>query len=159
MSPAVAIFRGSLLAIAIVAFLYGGRTEKQVAAIYVLAAALTFVGRRRIGLDYLDFEGVVTWLDLALLACLAIIAVRVRTWWLIASVALQLITCLGHLAKYLDPKTSPMGYFMMLVSSSYPAVILLAIGIWQHRKIVRDRTMRDRSSAGSSRRAAPRRRS
>ena len=153
MSPAVAIFRGSLLAIAIAAFLYGGRTEKQVATMYVLAAALTFVGRRRIGLDYLEFERVVTWLDLALLAGLAIIAVRIRTWWLLASVALQLITCLGHLAKYLDPQTSPMSYFMMLVASSYPAVTLLAIGIWQHRRTVRDRSMRDRSLAGSSRRA------
>ena len=154
MSPAVAFFRGLLLATAVAAFLWGGRPEKQVAVLYALAAVLTFIGRRRIGLEYAAFDSVVTTLDVALLIGLAFIALKVRTWWLLASVALQLVTCLGHLAKYLDPQTTPMGYFMMLVSSSYPAVTLLAIGIWDHH-----RTMREPSSAGSSPRADRRRRS
>lgn len=153
MSPVANLFRLLLLLTAMGAFRYGGRAAKSVAILYMIAAMLTFIGRRWMGFGYLDFEIIVAAIDFALLIVLGAMALKVRQWWLIVSVAFQLITCLGHLAKLIDPLTSPMAYFMMVVSSSYPSLIMLVVGVWQYH-----RTARARSWSGSSRKAAPRRR-
>lgn len=134
MTPATIIFRLLLLFTLLTALRWGGRPERQVAGLYILAATLSYLARVNAGLDFTQFVSSIAALDAGLLIGLGAIASKVRRWWLFATTALQILTCLGHLAKLLDPATSTMGYFMMLVSSSYPSLILLMLGTVQYHR-------------------------
>lgn len=134
MTPATIIFRLLLLFTLLAALRWGGRPERQVAGLYILAATLSHLVRVTAGSDFTQFQSSIAALDASLLIGLGAIALKVRRWWLLATAALQILTCLGHLAKMLDPATSTMGYFMMLVSSSYPSLILLSLGIVQRHR-------------------------
>ena len=155
MSFTTILFRVLLVLACAVAFKWGGRAERAVAVLYLIATILSHLAYVKTKFDFDRIVVPLVVIDLALLIGLLVVSTRFKRWWLILASAMQLLTCLGHTAKALDPvSTTAMGYFMMLVSSSYPAVILLMIGVWQHH-----RTMRIRSSSGSLRRADRRPRS
>lgn len=144
----VLLFHALLIALVIAAIVYGGRTERRVAGLYAVSALISTVARHIDGMAFKNFDRLVSLTDFVLLACLVALALKVRRWWLFGAAALQTLTCLGHVAKLIDSGIPPIGYFMMSVSSSYPSLILLAIGIWQHR---RDHQAPRRWSNGSSR--------
>lgn len=135
MSLATQIFCAATLWLLLAAYRYGGAVERAVALLFTVATALSLLARRvQQSTLYSQLDSVVAVLDVILLFCLAILAVRTRRWWLYAATALQTLTCLGHVAKLVDPRIAPIAYFMMLVSSSYPSLLLLTIGIWQHHR-------------------------
>jgi hypothetical protein len=72
--------------------------------------------------------------DLILLAALVWVMAAADRRWLIWLVALQMIATTGHLARLVTPDLSRMAYALMVGASSYPALLLLGIGILSHRR-------------------------
>ncbi len=113
---------------------WGGWPEKSVAILFVAAALATMLVRSGAATKYHSVELGVFAVDLALLAGLAAVAVRANRWWTIWAAAFQAITVTGHLAKMATPGLSRMAYALMLGVSAYPALIALALGIWNHHR-------------------------
>lgn len=150
MSLATQIFCLAMALVLFGAIRFGSSVDRKVAVLFTVATVLTLATRRALqGGNYAKFDGMVGALDFFLLASLAAIAIKERRWWLYTVTALQMLTCLGHVAKLIDPSMAPMAYFMMLVASSYPTLMLLSAAIWQSH---RERTRRPCSN-GSSREA------
>jgi hypothetical protein len=133
MSLSVLIFRLALAATWIAAIFLGGKSERLVATYYVVTAVAS---RLACGVGYTcytSFDMVSLLLDVGLLIALTLTMIRDPRWWLIASTALQLLTLLGYVAQLTAPKLAPMAFFMTLVASSWPSLILLWVGVAEHR--------------------------
>lgn len=144
----VLLFFALLALVATAAGRWGGWAERTAAALYVVAAVATALLREHGPTRYDDVAITSFVIDMALLAGLLVIVVKVDRWWPIVSAALQLLTVSGHVAKLTDTALPPMAYFMTQVASSFPSLALLAVGVWTHRRA-------RNTSAGSWRRAAP----
>jgi hypothetical protein len=132
MSPFLALFWLSLVSLCAAASRWGGRWEKVVAAMYLAAAVATVVARPAFESRYESVEMLVFAVDLLLFVGLAFVAVRCGLWWTICASALQCLTILAHLGKLLNPGLWRLGYQLMATWSAWPAVALLAVGIWMH---------------------------
>jgi hypothetical protein len=128
------IFRGSLLALVVAAFLVGGRTERLVATAYALAAVSSEVLRSTVSVRYHQLELGVFLVDLLLLAALLTVSLRSETRWPLCATALQIVTVLGHVAKLLKPEIWPLAYAWMMQASSFPSLAVLAFGIATSRR-------------------------
>lgn len=131
---AVFAFWACLLLVFVAAWRWGGSAERTVATMYLLAALLTLAARFPGTSRFTTLQVVPAAIDVALLIGLVIVAVRVDRWWPIWSAALQLTTVLGHIAMMQGAGTKPFAYFMTVVSSAFPSLILLAVGILNHRR-------------------------
>jgi phosphoglycerol transferase MdoB-like AlkP superfamily enzyme len=69
---------------------------------------------------------------LAWLAFFAI-ALRAQRFWILCVSSLQTISLIAHVAKLLDYSVHPTAYGIMQVASSWPLLILLIIGTFNHR--------------------------
>lgn len=83
MTPATIIFRLLLLFTLLAALRWGGRPERQVAGLYILAATLSHLVRVTAGSDFTQFQSSIAALDASLLIGLGAIALKVRRWWLL----------------------------------------------------------------------------
>ncbi|WP_426256855.1 hypothetical protein [Sphingomonas sp. DC2300-3] len=126
---AVYLFWLFLLGVAFSAFRWGGRDERCVATAYVAATIATLL--LRLPGQYASLNIGVATVDVGLLVVLLCLVTRTARWWLVLSAALQLVTVLGHVAMF-DGGTRAFDYFMTVVSSSYPAVLLLAYATLRH---------------------------
>lgn len=113
---------------------WGGRVERGVATAYLIAAAVSIVlGSRNVS-SWQHLESGLLFVDCALVGVLCWYAVRYGRLWIIISAALLLLSTLGHFAKWGGVGFRQLGYALMEGASSYPTLILLGIGIWQHRR-------------------------
>lgn len=131
----IAGFYGALPVLVFAAYRWGGIAERAVAVLFVAAAVLSVVGRA-IENGFLFYlvrtEYLVSVIDLALLIALIVLAVRTPVWWLLCEASLQLLTMMSHVAKMLGSPFTGLAYALMAGASSYPALILLGLGILQH---------------------------
>jgi hypothetical protein len=129
-------FRVLFLLTIIAAMVWGGRTERGVAVLFVAVWAASQALRAMADTRYLGFETGQLIIDMIMLIGLLIVTLRSGHWWLICATSFQAVGVLGHLAKLVNPVMSRMAYALMANISIYPAVIALAVGIWQHRRRV-----------------------
>ncbi len=118
-----------LIVTALVALNLGSQSERRVATAYLIASVATFLLRTPGGSRYAALDVGVLGIDLTLMVFLLWMTAKSPRWWLVVSAALQLVTVLGHLAMLDGPSTRPFDYFMTTVSSSYPAILLLAFAV------------------------------
>lgn len=113
------------------AFLRGGREERFVAAVCIVASLASLAVFRPSHVSYLDFQPRIALIDLAALAAFVAIALQTRRFWPLWVSGLQLTTTIGHLLKLLDPHLLPVVYGAALASWSYVILLILAVGTWR----------------------------
>ena len=73
--------------------------------------------------------------DLAVLACFVVVALRSDRFWPLWVAGLQLTTSIGHLLKGIDQDLLPRAYGAALQFWSYPILLILVAGTWRrHRR-------------------------
>jgi hypothetical protein len=117
------------------AFLRGGREERFVAAVCVVASLASLAVFRPADVSYSDFQPRIALIDLAALSAFVAIALRTRRFWPLWVSGLQLTTTIGHVLKLLDPDLVPVVYGAALASWSYLILIILAVGTWRARRL------------------------
>ncbi|HEY0043539.1 MAG TPA: hypothetical protein VGB62_03210 [Allosphingosinicella sp.] len=135
------------------AWFKGGAPERAGAAIFALAALLSTAmvsGRpARFGSVELGVFAV----DVAMLLALLVLALRAERFWPLWVTALQVIGTAGHTVKLADPRVFPLAYAIVLALWSYPMLILLAFGTWNHQRRL-TRSGADKSWSNFSARSA-----
>jgi hypothetical protein len=130
----VYLFWLALPLLCIGALRWGGWPEQIVSFLFLAAAAGSIVLKSSVTQGYRAVEIGVLAVDLILLAALVWVMAAADRRWLIWLVALQMIATTGHLARLVTPDLSRMAYALMVGASSYPALLLLGIGILSHRR-------------------------
>ncbi len=115
----------------------GGEPERTVAIVYIIMTIsdpllhVTFPRESDpiyIGHVSIDFIG---WV--ALFA----ISLRAVRFWPLCVTSLQTISLVAHVSKFLDYSIHPIAYGITQVASSYPLLIILIIGTYNHQKRLR----------------------
>lgn len=143
----VLIFNIFLIGTCCYAFMRGGAPERIVAALFPAAAAISVVWGRRIADLFVTPAYGLLAVDAALLLALTAVALKANRNWTMTAAAMQLIMVSVHLARILNPDTIRPVYTVMLALWSWPMVMLLASGTYQHQQRVK-RNGRDRSWSG-----------
>lgn len=110
----------------------GGKPERLIATLLVVASVLTVVCRANVSIRYSSIDLGVVLIDAILLVGLSIVAVRADRVWPIPLASLQSIVVLGHFCKLVNPELWRLGYALMTTAPAYPAVMLLIVGIYRH---------------------------
>jgi hypothetical protein len=120
------------------AFLYGGPPERVGAAILAVGSILTLVAVSARGMRFHSVEGGVFLVDVAALFAFLILALYSERFWPLWVTALQAIGVAGHAVKLADPGVIWRIYAFVLAFWSYPMLLLIVIGTWNHhRRVVR----------------------
>jgi len=138
------LFWFTLPVLLIAAGLWGGKSERLVAGCYVAALAASKLLKSAPQHDFFKVEAGLVVADAALLAALIAVAARYGRSWVILVAAFQLLSTLAHFARLIRADLTPLAYSLMESASSYPALILLAVGIVSHHRSARG------DAAGSS---------
>lgn len=136
----VGIFWIALPTLCLASYLWGQWPERAASSCYLLAAVMSVATGPILSAKFHRFEGSLALIDAILLASLLLIALKADRWWPILATALQAVGTLSHIAKLINPKIYGLGYQMMEESSAYPALLVLAVGIWRtrHRRPTRN---------------------
>jgi hypothetical protein len=143
----VLIFNIFLIGTCCYAFVRGGAPERIVAALFPAAAAISVLWGRQISDVFAKPAYGLLAVDLALLLALTAVALKANRNWTMTVAAMQLIMVSVHLIRILNPDTIRPVYTVMLALWSWPMVLLLALGTFQHRRRLK-RNGRDRSWSG-----------
>jgi hypothetical protein len=76
-------------------------------------------------------------IDTVALAAFVIVALQANRIYPLWLAALQLLAVYAHIARDIAHAISPLGYAVMYIAPSYFQIILLACGIWLHRRRLR----------------------
>lgn len=109
----------------------GGREERFVAAVGVVASLASLAVFLPADVNYRDLQPRVALIDLAVLAAFVAISLRTSRFWPLWVAGLQLTTATGHMLKLIDPSLVPIAYGASLASWSYPILLILAVGTWR----------------------------
>jgi len=140
------LFRTLLIGIVLFALWRGGRDERIIAAVCLIGSIISQLVAAPIGERFENVEVGVLAVDLVVLGCFLVVALRSYRFWPLWVAGLQLATAIGHILKGLDPTLIPKAYGAALTFWGYPILIILLIGTW--------RTYR-RQQSESSRQACP----
>jgi hypothetical protein len=132
----------------------GGGPERAVAAILFVGVILTHYAGTAWAYRWSGFESGVFLVDLAVLVGFAAVALRAERFWTLWLTALHLIGTTGHLVKMADPALIRWGYAFILAIWSYPMLLLIAVGTWNHSRRLAQFGA-DRSWSNSSVRSDP----
>ncbi len=129
----IAIFYLLFASCTLYALWRGGAPERAVAGsyfgIWVLDRSLNFVYPA----EYSEMDPVHLVIDLLIWASFFAVAMRARRFWPLCLVSLQTIALVAHSAKFMDVTIAPRAYVTMQIASSFPVLILLAIGTYRHQ--------------------------
>jgi len=123
-----------LLSLALCAWKWGQWPERTATALFSAAWLGTLLAKPAVHVRFFYVEAGVLLVDGALLIALGWLAVRTGRGWLIWATAFQLLSTTAHLGRAMDSSFSALGYSIMEGASSYPTLIALAVGLWQHRR-------------------------
>jgi signal transduction histidine kinase len=126
------LFGALLWGVAIYAWRRGGRDEKTVAVILILATYLSppvVASLRR----FHEVEIALAMVDIALGAALLYVALRSKKFWPLWLVAMHGLTILSHFAPYV-PHMIPWNYRNAVVMWSYPMQIVLGFAVYYHHR-------------------------
>jgi hypothetical protein len=147
-------FWGLLAVCTIYALALGGAPERIGAGLYALAVVATNeilwadVGRRWMHLDIQLFL-----VDFVLFVAFCVLTLLANRFWPIWVSALLGLGVLGHLARWAGPDLFWYAYALALTIWSYPILVLIAWGTFNHRRRLR-RFGSDPSWSNSSGRSA-----
>lgn len=127
----ILVFNALLIAACGYAAIAGGAPERATAAVFLVAAAATYVAPYR---HFHQIEMLLFFIDLAALVALATIAARADRFWPLYVSALQLLAIGIHGVKAYQPGLVNWMYGGASGKIAYPMIALLAIGVLRHRR-------------------------
>ena len=114
----------------------GGRHERLVAAICIVATIATIAVNSPLNRMYTDVERGALLVDLAVLAAFVAVALVSDRFWPLWVAGLQLTTSIAHFLKAVDPHLVPLAYGAAVRFWGYPILIILFFGAWRsHRRL------------------------
>lgn len=131
----IIVFNVALLAACLYALAAGGGPERSAAGVFVLAAAASYLAPYR---HFRELEIALFAIDLVTLIALGAIALRANRFWPLYVSALQLLTLAIHGAKAYQPALVHWMYGGASGKIAYPMILLLAIGVYRHRRRIAD---------------------
>jgi hypothetical protein len=119
----------------------GGRHERLVALICLLATVVTVTVNSPVSRMYANVESGALLVDLAVLAAFVAVALVSDRFWPLWIAGLQLTTSMAHFLKAIDPQLVPLAYGAAVRFWSYPILIIMFFGAWRyhHRLNPQDR--------------------
>jgi hypothetical protein len=127
----IIVFNLLLGAACLYAFVRGGAPERLTAAVFAIAACASYYAPYS---RYREVELALFAIDLVTLLALATIAARADRYWPLYVSALQLLTLAIHGAKAYEPGLVHWMYGGASGKIAYPMILLLAIGVFRHRR-------------------------
>jgi hypothetical protein len=124
-------FRILLTFVALAAFLWGRRDEREAGVILVLGVIATHLVISPLKSRFHGIEANVLVVDLVVFAGFLWVALRSERFWPLWIAGLQLTGILGHLLKAAQLNLFFKAYAAAMVFWSYPIVLILAIGTWR----------------------------
>ena len=118
----------------IYAWLRGGAPEKIAASIVVVGSLLTAAVAHNAAVRFSSVELGIFLVDVAALAGFLFVAVRAERFWPLWVTALQAIGTAGHAIRLIDPTLIRWGYAFVLAFWSYPMLLLIVWGTWNHQR-------------------------
>lgn len=117
----------------------GGRYERLVAIVCIVGTIATMAVNSPLNRMYVHVESGALMVDVAVLLAFVAIALVSDRFWPLWVAGLQLTTSAAHFLKAIDPHLVPLAYGAAVRFWSYPILLILAAGVWRHRKrLVRD---------------------
>lgn len=146
------------IALALAAWRWGGGPERALAGIFVWFGAADLANHAMFG-AWSDLYTINTGhvvIDLAALVVAVGVAALANRFYPLWFAACQLVAVIAHLAREMAEGINPLAYVVMYVGPSYCQIIILALGIWWHRRrVLREGTYRAwRNSSHRSRATA-----
>lgn len=136
----------------------GGGPERVASTVFVVGSIVTALVANEAAARFRSIEIGILAVDVAALAAFLAIALCAERLWPLWLTALQLIGTAAHLARVTDSAMIPWGYAFALAFWSYPMLLLIILGTWNHQKRLA-RTGVDRSWSSFSGRSTAGRRS
>lgn len=127
--PQVA-WQTSLYSVCGFAFWRGGRPERIVAAVAIIAWIAAWVVQNKH--DWVSTQWGSLVVDSLLLAVLVGLALRTDRRWLLFAAAFQLISVVIYIARMVDPRVGALAPYRGGVIWSYAVLVSLAVGTWLH---------------------------
>jgi hypothetical protein len=133
----VAFYLSLLFVVLVYAFVRGGGPERSVAAVLTTTLvinllALSITPPTLSSIDYVPF-----FLDSASLVVFIAIALAARRFWPLCVASLQCLALMAHFTRMMDVDIHPVAYGTMQVASSYPLLLVLALGTFLHQRRLR----------------------
>ena len=112
----------------------GGAPERAAALVFVLMTISDPFVHALTPMQYTAIDPGHFGIDLAGWGALLVIALRARRFWPLWVSSFQTVSLVAHVVKFLDYTIHPVAYGAMQVAGSYPLLILLMIGTFNHQK-------------------------
>ncbi|HEX2763200.1 MAG TPA: hypothetical protein VHM92_05055 [Allosphingosinicella sp.] len=112
----------------------GGAPERVASTVFVVGSIVTALVANEAAARFRSIEIGILAVDVAALAAFLAVALFAERLWPLWLTALQLIGTAAHLVRVTDPAMIPWAYAFALAFWSYPMLIILAIGTWNHQK-------------------------
>lgn len=123
-----------LTAFTVYVLLRGGAPEKCAAAVMVAGSVLSTLFISAGPSRFSSVESGVFAVDVLVLVAFLILALRAERYWTLWVAALQLIGTAGHAVKMVDSHVIRLVYAFMMAFWTYPMLLCVLVGTWQHRK-------------------------
>ncbi len=111
----------------------GGRPERWMAALFVVAAAASHAIVLAHGSSYVELDVLRLAVDTLLLGGMAIIMARADRFWPIYCMSFQILAVATHGVRVFDPLVLPPIYYRATAWLAYPTLIILVAGVYRHR--------------------------
>jgi len=147
-------FPALLLICCLYAFVAGGSPERIGAASYAIACIATRLLFATQSTKFRSFEFGVFIVDVLVFVAFAMLALRANRFWPIWISALLGLGVLAHLARWAGPGTIPWAYQLVASVWSYPILAIIALGVFNHQRRLKQFGT-DRSWSSSWARSAP----
>src|SRR5438128_172841 len=116
------------------AMLRGGAPERIGASVLLIGSALTFIAVSAPPIRYGRVEIGIFLVDAAALVAFIAIALRAERHWPLWVAGLQVVGTTAHAVKLVDPTIIRWAYAWVLAFWSYPMLLLIASGTWNHQR-------------------------
>jgi hypothetical protein len=130
----VVVFYVLLLVCCGYALLRGGAPERIGAAIYTVGTGLTVLAYREAAIRFGSVEVGILVVDVAALIAFLVLALCARRFWPLWMTAFQAVSTAGHVVRLADPEMIRWAYAFLLGIWSYPMLLLLALGTFNHQR-------------------------
>lgn len=128
----------TLLALTCVyAFVRGGRDERLVAIVCLVASVVTAFVLSPWTQRYTEIEAGEMLVDLAVLAAFIAVALRSDRFWPLWIAGLQLTSSLAHFMKGVHLELLPQAYAAATKFWSYPILLIVILGTWRRQQRLR----------------------
>lgn len=120
------------------ALIRGGRDERVVAIVCVVASVLTAFVLSPWSQRYSQIESGELLVDLVVLAAFVAVALRSDRFWPLWVAGLQLTSSLAHLMKGIHLELMPQAYAAATKFWSYPILLIILVGTWRSHQRARN---------------------